>query len=263
MASSHTKLDRRDIPWLALIAASFAGGLAFSWQRWGNPLVDCGREMNQPLRLIHGEMLYSSIRHIYGPLSPYINATLYRVFGASLGTLYADGIISALVIVLLVYWLSRHLMGRLGAAAASLSVTWLCTFKQAGNYILPYAYSALHGCLLGLITLALLVRFAELRKKRYLFAAGVAAGITILAKTEMGAAACITGIAATLLVAFPSFGKTVSLGTLFVVPAGAIPLAVYGWIARIVGVTTLSHDSFLLPSYIPEEFIYFNKRMSG
>jgi len=46
----------------------------------------------------------------------------------------------------LVYWLARRVMGRLPSAAATLSVMWLCAFKQAGNYILPYSYSALHGC---------------------------------------------------------------------------------------------------------------------
>jgi len=63
--------------------------------------------MNQPLRLVRGEMLYSQVRHIYGPLSPYINATLYRLFGPSLGVLYGDGIVTAIMILALVYWLSR------------------------------------------------------------------------------------------------------------------------------------------------------------
>src|SRR5438105_13884215 len=151
-------MNRRDLLWIALIAASFAFGLAVSWQRWGNPLVDCGREMNQPLRLAGGEMLYSDVRHIYGPLSPYLNAALYRLFGASLNVLYADGIITAMLILALVYWLARQLMTPLAAAAATLSVMWLCAFKQAGNYILPYSYGSLHGSVLGLATLALLVR---------------------------------------------------------------------------------------------------------
>ena len=42
---------------------------------------------------------------------------------------------------------------------------WLCAFKQAGNYILPYSYSALHGCALGLLSLALLVGFIERRRE--------------------------------------------------------------------------------------------------
>ena len=61
------------------MTAAFLCGLAASWQRWGGPLIDCGREMNQPLRLASGEQLYSDVRHIYGPLSPYLHAALYRL----------------------------------------------------------------------------------------------------------------------------------------------------------------------------------------
>ena len=52
-------------PWAVLT-------LAASWLRWAAPVVDIGREMNQPLRLSSGEMLYSDVRHIYGPLSPWV-----------------------------------------------------------------------------------------------------------------------------------------------------------------------------------------------
>ncbi|HXG94515.1 MAG TPA: hypothetical protein VNN73_19385, partial [Blastocatellia bacterium] len=103
------RITRRDLPWVALIVVSFAFALAVSWQRWGNPLVDCGREMNQPLRLASGEMLYSDVRHIYGPLSPYLNSLLYKLFGPSLNVLYMDGILSAVIILALCYLLSRQL----------------------------------------------------------------------------------------------------------------------------------------------------------
>jgi hypothetical protein len=159
-----TPINRRDIPFAAFIIASFVFGVAFSWQRWGNPLVDCGREMNQPLRLANGEMLYSEVRHIYGPLSPYLNALLYSLFGESLNVLYASGIISAIIILALCYWIARQLMNPYASTAATLSVMWLCAFKQAGNYILPYSYSALHGCALGLATLALLMKAAGNRQ---------------------------------------------------------------------------------------------------
>jgi len=153
-----TPIDKRDLPWIVLIGASFILGLVFSWERWGDPLVDCGREMNQPLRLARREMLYSEVRHIYGPLSPYINAMLYRLFGPAPTVLYADGIFMALAIVALIYWLARQLMGRAASTVAALSVVWLCAFKAAGNYMLPYSYSALHGCALGLAALALAAR---------------------------------------------------------------------------------------------------------
>ncbi|MFY9611816.1 MAG: hypothetical protein WAU45_24785 [Blastocatellia bacterium] len=274
------RINKRDLPWVVLIAVSFIFGLAASWQRWGNPLVDCAREMNQPLRLADGQMLYSDVRHIYGPLSPYINAMLYRIFGPSLGVLYADGIFTALMILALVYWLSRQLMGRAPALAATLSVMWLCAFKQAGNYILPYSYSALHGCALGLASLALLVHFVGTRDEQQvlgasnkktrdagsrplLIAAGVMAALATLAKTEMGFAALAAGIAAIALVSIRQPRRALVLGGLFLIPAAGLVVAVYSVIGAQVGWLALSADSFLFFSNLPAELVYFNKRVSG
>lgn len=280
-----TQIDKRDLPWVAFTAVSFAGGLAVSWHRWGNPLVDCGREMNQPLRLIRGEMLYSQVRHIYGPLSPYINATLYRVFGPSLAVLYADGILTAIFILALVYWMSRRLMGPAASTAATLSVMWLCAFKQAGNYILPYSYSALHGCALGLATLALLIRFVELhagaqvaaaegsegraagsvsrRASATLLLAGATAGLAALAKTEMGLAALCAGVIAVVLSGYPSWRRASIWGVMFIAPAALLLVGVYGYISSVVGWRTLAEDSLLFLRHLPPDLVYFNKRVSG
>lgn len=275
-----SRIDKRDLPWVALIVVSFVFGLAVSWERWGNPLVDCGREMNQPLRLARGEMLYSEVRHIYGPLSPYINALLYRIFGASLGVLYADGIFTAALILALVYWISRRLMRRVPSTAATLSVMWLCAFKQAGNYVLPYSYSALHGCALGLASLALLVRFLERRGEAAnqpagvtasrasridwtLVLAGVAAGLTMLAKTEMGLAAISAGVIAVVLAGHSSARRTSAFGAMFVIPAAVLALTVYAFIAAQTGWHTLAQDSMVFLRNLPPELVYFNKRVSG
>lgn len=281
-----TRIDKRDLPWVALIAVSFIFGLAVSWERWGNPLVDCGREMNQPLRLSRGEMLYSDVRHIYGPLSPYINALLYKIFGPSLAVLYADGIFTAMVILAAVYWLSRRLMGRVPAAAATLSVMWLCAFKQAGNYVLPYSYSALHGCALGLVSLALLVHFLERREQSeatsegpvssagpalpsgrvevWLALAGAAAGLATLAKTEMGLAAVSAGVVAVALAGYPSVRRATTFGAIFITPCAILVVGVYAYIALRVGWHSLTQDSFLLFfRHLPPELVYFNKRVSG
>lgn len=281
------RINKHDLPWVALIVASFIFAIAVSWQRWGNPLVDCGREMNQPLRLANGEMLYSEVRHIYGPLSPYLNATLYRLFGASLNVLYADGIITAIIILALVYWLSRQLMSRLASTAATLSVMWLCAFKQAGNYILPYSYGALHGCALGLITLALLVKAVGRDQKAatsdqkpdeadtdnrpipvrppagYLIWAGVIAGLTVLAKTEMGLAALAAGVAAAALYGYPNIRRAAGLTAIFLLPVAVIVVGVYSLIAARVGWHTLSEESFLFLRHLSPELVYFNKRVSG
>lgn len=278
------KIDKHDLPWVALVIASFVFGIAASWERWGNPLVDCGREMNQPLRLARGEMLYSDVRHIYGPLSPYINATLYRIFGPSLDVLYWDGIITSLIILLLVYWIARQLMGPVASTIAVLEVMWLCSFKQAGNYFLPYSYSAIHACALGLATLALVLRAIRnkepLKKQergeeaeenptftsasiRYLIIAGFVAGLTILAKTEMGLAAFVTGAVAAWLAGHPSLKLSFKLTSIFVFPAFLITIAVYTVIGYKTGWHVLANESFLFFQNLPPELIYFNKRMSG
>lgn len=228
--------------------------------------------MNQPLRLAGGEMLYSDVRHIYGPLSPYLNAGLYRLFGPSLNVLYADGIITALFILALTYWLARQLMSPIAAAAATLSVMWLCAFKQAGNYILPYSYGALHGSALGLLTLALLVRAVRGPRPAagrdpappYLFLlAGISAGLATLAKTEMGFAALVAGIAAAALGVYPNWQRGIRQVSLFLAPAVLLIVGVYAFFAMNVGWYTLSSESWLFLRNLAPELIYFNKRVSG
>jgi len=275
-----TSIDRRDGACFAVMAVSFACGLWISWQRWGNPLVDCGREMNEPLRLAQGQMLYSDVRHIYGPLSPYLNAGLFKIFGPSLAVLCGDGIVTAMIIVVLVYWLARRLMGRVESTAAALSVMWLCAFKQAGNYILPYSFAALHGSAFGLLALTLILAYVDIvtqtdvadrkltphlfgRRSARIVAAGLLTGLALLAKTEMGIPPLLTGVLAVVWLNRSSPRLLTARLSAFIVPAAAIVLAAYGVIAARIGVRSLFGDSFLLLINMPSELAYFNKRMSG
>ncbi len=287
----NTPINKRDFPYIVFIIVSFVFGLVVSWQRWGHPLIDRGREMMQPLRLMNGEMLYSDVRHIYGPLSPYLNAALYRVFGVSLNVLYGDGIVTAIVIIAVIYWLSRQLMNRAAATVATLSVLWLCAFKAAGNYFMPYSYNALHGCALGLVTLALIVRFVQRdsldkavdngasakpdesglidssavsrQSFFYLIAAGALAGLTTLAKTEMGFAALVTGGAAALLTGYPNWRRMFKQNLFFSLPAITLVVGTYSLFASVVGWHTLAYDSYLFVGNAPPELVYFNKLISG
>ena len=256
----------RDRAWLAVLAAFFVFGLAVSWQRWGNPLIDSGREMNQPLRLASGEMLYSDVRHIYGPLSPWLHAGMFRLFGPSLTVLYLDGIFTAILVIALVYWLGRRIMPPAGAAAAALSVMWLCVFKPAGNYILPYSYNSLHGAALGLIALAVLV--AALERGQHLtirpfLTAGVVAGVATLAKTEMGFAAYVAGVTAAMVGSYPDVRRGCRLAMVFVAAAASLTIAVYGLIAMRVGWSTLVDDSWLFLYNVPPELTFYNQWVSG
>jgi hypothetical protein len=243
--------------WPLLLAASFAVGLAASWDRWANPVIDGGREMNQPLRLAEGETLYSDVGHIYGPFSPWLHAALYRAFGPSLGVLYADGIVSAIAILTLVYFLARRIMDPPASATATLLVMWLCAFKASGNYIFPYAYSALHGTLFSLATLTLCAAALERPTAARFATAGVIAGLTVLAKTEMGIGALCAGVAAAVLAEAPP------LAFVFMATGVMVAGTVYGVIAAHVGWRTLVFDCWLLAYNLPAPLKYFNASLSG
>src|SRR3954467_4276422 len=88
---------------LVLTRIGFAVLLALSWQKWADLAIDGGREMNTPLRLLRGERLYSDVYYLYGPLSPYLNAGLYAVFGTHLNTLYGAGVIVSIAVLLLIF----------------------------------------------------------------------------------------------------------------------------------------------------------------
>ena len=256
---------RQDRLWVAIVAVSYILCLAVSWQRWSDPVVDVGREMNQPLRLAQGEMLYSDVRHVYGPLSPWFHAWVFRIVTPSLALLYADGILSAAVALALLYWLGRQIMSPAAAGAATLNAMSFCVLKPAGNYLLPYSYNSLHGTVLGLITLATLV--AAMKDDRHprtlgFLLAGISAGVATLAKTEMGAAAVAAGVGAAVL-AGRERRSVVKLVTAFIVPALTLTAAVYAAIASRVGWATLLEDSWLVLYTMPAEIRYFNGQISG
>ena len=256
-------IARRDGGCGLVILASLGVGLLASWQRWGVPLTDSGRELNVPLRLLRGEMLYSDVRYIYGPLSPYANAALYWIFHPSLWVLWARGIATTILILAIIYWIARQVMGRFPATMACVAITWVCALKSQGNYILPYAYSGLDGCLFGLATLALLLASVRDKKFAWLVAAGVAAALASLAKTEMGIAAVGTGVAAAALGGYPRADKITARLSIFLVPALGLPAAVMEWFASRVGWHTLIHESYLFFTDTPWQLIYFNKARFG
>lgn len=256
----------RDRAWVALLTGAFLFGLAASWQRWGNLLIDTGREMNQPLRIAAGETLYSDVRHIYGPLSPWLHAALFRVFHPSLSILYFDGIVTAALVLAIVYWLSRQIMRPAAAGAATLSVMYLCVFKPAGNYILPYSYNAVHGAALSLLALALLVdaiRRPGTNATGRFAAAGMVAGLAMLAKTEAGLAALAAGMTAAVLASGGRRRDAAVLLAAFVGPAAALAAGVYAAIAARAGWSTLLNDSWLLLYNVPPEIRHYNGWISG
>src|SRR5690348_4495224 len=65
----------------------------WTWDKGPDPVVDFGRECYVPWRLGAGDVLYRDINYFNGPLSPYFNAAIFRVFGVSIRTLKLTNVI--------------------------------------------------------------------------------------------------------------------------------------------------------------------------
>jgi hypothetical protein len=237
---------------------------AASWHRWANIVVDAGLAMNQPLRLLHGERLYSGVYQLYGPLPPYICAWLYKLFGVSLNTLYATGFTCAALALALYYWLARRLLAPTAAALASLLFLGLCEFKLSGNYIFPYTYAADFAFLLNLAGLACLAQFLHSRRRWWMLAAGIAAGLALACKIEIGGALAVA--AGTVLLLQPRRGRVrpwfADLAVL-VLPALAILVAAYAWALQYASGKQVVLDSYLLLYNLPEPLRFYNRWRAG
>ena len=183
-----------------LIAAAGIIMLAWSWQTWPDPLVDFGAQLYIPWRIVAGQSLYRDIAYFNGPLSQYLNAGLFALFGVGLRTLvWANVAILALVLTL-IYQLACRVSGRVAATAVCLTFVLVFAFGQGvaiGNYnwVTPYVHELTHGVALGLLGIALVDRHQRTERPIWLLAAGLTLGLTFLTKAEPMAAATAATLA--------------------------------------------------------------------
>jgi 4-amino-4-deoxy-L-arabinose transferase-like glycosyltransferase len=177
-----------------LIAAVAIVMLIWSWGTWPDPLVDFGAQLYIPWRITAGQVLYRDIAWYNGPLSQYLNAGIFALFGVGLRTLvWANLVILALVLAL-IYHLACRASGRIAAIAVGITFVLVFAFGQGvgiGNYnwVTPYVHELTHGVALGLLCIALIDRYQRQEKPIWIIAAGLALGLTFLTKAEPMAAA--------------------------------------------------------------------------
>jgi len=184
---------RRWAPALTIVASGLLM-LVWTWRTWPDVLVDFGRELYVPWRLAHGEVLYRDVAYFNGPLSPYVNALWFRLFGTSLLTLVVANLAITAGIAWLLFGLLAEIGGRFAATVAG--VVFLTTFAFAelagiGNYnfVCPYSHELTHGVALALVALACVARWQRTGRRSAVVAAGVAVGLTFLTKPEVFLAA--------------------------------------------------------------------------
>lgn len=233
---------------------------AVSWEMWANPVIDGGREMNTPLRLLQGEKIYSQVYYLYGPVAPLFNALLYKLFGVHLNTLYAAGLAGSLLLILLIFHLARGFMSTYESLLAAAAVLLLCIFKHSGNIIFPYSYAALYGTLLGTFALAAQVDYLRSYRAISLLAAGVSSGLALCCKMEFGFAAIASLLTLMITARPPQRARIARIGLASTI---IFPLFIYGLVLAKIPAESLFKDTFILPGNIPAELVYYNKLKLG
>ena len=174
-------------------ALCFLGLLRFTWLKWGDLIIDTGREAYVPLALISGRMLYRDIFYLYGPIPPYFNAFLFKIFGSSINTLVLSGVIAASFTGILIYRISRVFLDAAMSALAVLTFLFVFAFGHyyyAGifNFIVPYSYPAVYAALFSLGALYLFYKWINKGVLIFTYASSICAVLALLSKIEIGAA---------------------------------------------------------------------------
>jgi 4-amino-4-deoxy-L-arabinose transferase-like glycosyltransferase len=252
----------KDVRAVAALSALFIFFLIVSWQRWTRPLVDHGREMNLPARVLAGEQLYVDILYFYGPVAPHFNALLYRVFGVHITVLYVIGVVCAVLILAMCYWLARQIMNEEEATLATALILLICAFNvYYGNYFQPYSHAALYGFLFALCSLVCAVSYVQHGDSRWMLWAGISAGLTIICKPELGALAGVPVGVAWLIVCLRERRLLWSAALTGAFLAVTISSVVYGLLLLHVPWQTLFVDNYRLLSM--PQMVYFSRFLRG
>jgi hypothetical protein len=179
--------------------------LAFrSWLKWPDLLVDFGRELYVPWRLVEGDVLYRDIAYFNGPLSPYWNALGFWLFGPGMSTLFGINLaLTALIAAGLYRWIERGSDSLTATLAASgfVGVFAFGHLVAYGNYnfVAPYSHELVHGFALSVCALALTSRSFGSDATAARIGSGVLLGLVFLTKAELFLAAGLAVAACGLL----------------------------------------------------------------
>jgi hypothetical protein len=190
-----------------LIVATVVAMAAWTWDTWPDVLVDFGQQMYLSWRIAEGQVLYRDLAYYNGPLSLYINALLFRVFGVSLRVLVVTNFALLCVLLCVLYQIGIAVGSRRSATVACIWFSTLFAFGQfVGignyNYICPYTHEVTHGLLLCLLALLWCWR-AHSNKARYALVSGFALGLAFLTKAEVfqaGAAGVLVHLCGTIAI---------------------------------------------------------------
>ena len=151
---------------------------ALSYGKWGDPLIDLGRDLYLARALLDGRILYREIVYNYGPVAPYALAGITGLLGDSLAVFAGIGVATGLIVMAGLYAIGCRLQGRTAGTACAAAFLVLSFFNRVRggwgmNFVLPYSYAVAFGMACAVWSFYLLLRFGGLRERSRAYAASV------------------------------------------------------------------------------------------
>ncbi len=178
-------------PWLLIAVGTLMANI--SWLKWPDLVIDFGEQAYIAWRLSEGTVLYRDIAYFYGPLSSYIHALLFKVFGPQLMVLIIFNLSLVATLTVVIYRLFLLVGSRLSATIAGLTFLVVFAFAQYlwmgnHNFICSYVYDVTHGIFLSFLAAGQFAAFTKSRQKSKLILLGLLSGLVLLTKIEVSLA---------------------------------------------------------------------------
>lgn len=191
---------------LALVYVVAVVMCVWTWGTWPDVIVDFGRELYLAWRVHAGERLYVDVASFNGPLSPYVNALWFRLFGLGLHSVVRGNLLLLAAFIPLLLWVLEQSGDWWSATVGALVFVAVFAFGEYDdignfNYVTPYSHELVHGLILSMAALAALGWYGRSGRQAGLPLAGVCLGAVFITKPEMFLAAGVSvGCGALLLV---------------------------------------------------------------
>uniref|UniRef100_I2Q3D0 Uncharacterized protein n=1 Tax=Desulfovibrio sp. U5L TaxID=596152 RepID=I2Q3D0_9BACT len=165
--------------------------------RWGSLNVDFGSELYVPWQILQGRILYRDMVYLTGPLSPYLNALFFKIFGQSIATLQTINLCIALLFSYFAWRIVSRLSDRIVATFSILLFFLLSVFSAdyqtaIFSFIAPYSHEITHGLFIGFVSLFLVSRHLDNPSGLGSFLLGLCVGAALLTKPEIALAVTVS-----------------------------------------------------------------------
>jgi hypothetical protein len=181
---------------------------------------------------------------MYGPVAPYVNSMLFRIFGVHLNVLYWSGSLAALGSATFLYLAGMRLSSWIAGWAAGAVVLIQAFQPSLFCFPLPYSFSAVYGCLTACIFVWLISRASSSSSWGWILAAGLTAATALLIKLEFGVACYLTLL---ILIAARAYQrrswKPVRRDLLLILPGVILCVLVIRWMFSIAGIDFILQEN--------------------